>query len=267
MASTQNWSAQVTRAMFDLFGENAEAKCQCMINKYDQTGDSHSLEFWQKILSSVENRLALAKLWYSNSQSDWITALENYWNFVKPENESLERSLDKLDIERLRNMDETAWYGFLEHEYFRWKFTAKNRYATTTKNLSEYETNGNLFELDQLRLKLLALDPQNAKLGLEIAMSIKGLGTAGASGLLSLMYPNYFGTVDQFLVKALRLVPNLPELKDLEMINPENINAKKGMVLTEILRRKAYELNAKFNTTEWTPRKIDKVLWTSFGRN
>jgi len=54
-----------------------------------------------------------------------------------------------------------------------------------------------------------------------IATSIHGLGIAGASGLLTLMYPDQFGTVDQFVVKALREVEGLPQRAALERMNPE----------------------------------------------
>ncbi len=42
------------------------------------------------------------------------------------------------------------------------------------------------------------------------AKKTPGLGFAGASGLLALLYPQKFGTVDQFVVKTLRNVPTLP---------------------------------------------------------
>jgi hypothetical protein len=95
---------------------------------------------------------------------------------------------------------------------------------------------------------------------------IRGLGTAGASGLLALMYPEAFGTVDQFAVKALRDVDNLAEEPLLAAMNPDGLNTKDGVLLINIMRRRAAQNNRLFNTDEWTPRKIDKVLWT-YGRH
>jgi hypothetical protein len=37
-----------------------------------------------------------------------------------------------------------VWYEFLANEYFRWKYTAANRYATTTKQLAKYKKEGDL---------------------------------------------------------------------------------------------------------------------------
>ena len=50
----------------------------------------------------------------------------------------------------------------------------------------------------------MALDPSDVGAALQTALAIRGLGTAGASGLLALLYPRDLTTVDQFVVKALR---------------------------------------------------------------
>jgi len=111
----------------------------------------------------------------------------------------------------------------------------------------------------------LSIDTNNIRLGLEAASEIRGLGTAGASGLLALMYPEKFASVDQFLVKALRQVSGLPEAAALAVMKPENLTIRNGVLLIDILRRKAAELNRNLGSTDWTPRKLDKVLWT-YGR-
>jgi hypothetical protein len=51
----------------------------------------------------------------------------SYWKRVKAKNLELERSLDSLDLERLRGMDSQGWYRFLHDEYFVWKYTAASR--------------------------------------------------------------------------------------------------------------------------------------------
>ena len=119
--------------------------------------------------------------------------------------------------------------------------------------------------MDSIRRRLLALSQQDIRSGLEAACAIRGLGTAGASGLLALMYPNSFGTVDQFAVKALRLIAGLPEGTKLARMNPVGLTISDGVIVIEILRRKAAENNRIFRSEAWTPRKIDKVLWT-YGR-
>lgn len=207
----------------------------------------------------------IADLWRSSESEAWGRALQRYWQFVQPRNVELERALDALDVNRLRGLTPQGWYNFLQDEYFRWKFTAPNRYATTTIQLRKYLDGGELNELESLRQQLLNLDCNDIRRGITTAKKIRGLGTAGASGLLSLMYPKHFATVDQFVVKALRLVPGLPEATALARMNPENLSISDGVLLIGILARKANENNQSFGTSAWTPRRIDMVLWT-YGR-
>ncbi len=123
----------------------------------------------------------------------------------------LEKAMHLRDLNSLQNLNAKGWYDFLHDEYFRWKRPPPNRYVTTTNQLSKYKDTSGLEELDIVRQQLLNLNLNEIHVGLKIATKIRGLGTAGASGLLSIMYPKYFATVDQFVVKALRLVSDLPE--------------------------------------------------------
>lgn len=213
-----------------------------------------------------DRMLTIAELWRSPDASVWAAALERYWQFVQPANLSLEQALDRLDLDRIRRLDARGWYDFLRDEYFRWKYTAPNRYATTTRSLAEHAADSSGLEvLDSIRIRLLAIDPADIRTGLSVAREIKGLGAAGASGLLALMYPATFATVDQFVVKALREVGSLPEADTLARMRPEALSTRDGVTLIGIMARKAAENNLQFGTDSWTPRRIDQVLWT-FGR-
>lgn len=207
----------------------------------------------------------ITDLWHSSEPMAWEHALQRYWQFVQPRNLELERALDALDLKRLQSLSPQGWYNFLHDEYFRWKYTAPNRYATTTLQLRKYIDDGELDELERLRQEILNLDRNDVCLGLATAKKIRGLGTAGASGLLSLMYPDHFATVDQFVVKALRQVGDLPEANALSKMDPQDLSVTDGVLLIGILNRKAKENNRMFGTAVWTPRKIDMVLWT-YGR-
>lgn len=191
--------------------------------------------------------------------------MDSYWQFIKPANLTLEKSLDALDRERLRRFDAREWYEFLSDEYFRWKYTDPRRYATTTRQLKRYLDKDSLDALDQIGLRVLKVGTDNIRAALSTACDIRGLGTAGASGLLAVMYPDKFGTVDQFLGKALPKVEHLPEAAAVARMNPESLTIEDGVLLTNILRRKAADLNRLFETNTWTPRKMDKVVW-HYGR-
>ena len=202
------------------------------------------------------------ELWNSNNPDLWQKALDCYWTKVKPSNVALEREMDQLNAETVRMMNPAEWYMFLMEKYFRWKYTAPNRYATTIKELRSYEEKNELAALHAIKERLFVMEKENILECLAVATSIRGLGTAGASGLLAVLFPRHFGTVDQFAVKALTKIPNLQERNLISAMNPESLKLKEGEILIRIMRRKAEELNRVFSTTEWTPRKVDMVLWT-----
>ena len=196
-------------------------------------------------------------LWHAGRDADWEKALSDYDKLLLPANVDVERRLAPrpsmaMGTQRIKKMSPAQWRTFLHDEYFVWKYTAKNRLATTRTTLGK-ETDEHLA---QVRKQLLSLDVSDVKTALKTATEIGGLGVAGASGLLSLMYPEAFGTVDQFVVKALLKVGDLPEQERLAQMNPEGLTIDDGVVLTRILRRKAAELGEG-----WTPRKVEAALW------
>jgi len=192
----------------------------------------------------------------------WNEGLRRYWDFVKPSHMHLEEELDQLDSQTVQSMNAEEWYKFLMEKYFRWKFTAPNRYATTTKMLKTYCDSERLALLFKIKERLFSFDRDDIENGLTIATSIKGLGTAGASGLLAVLFPQHFGTVDQFAVKALAMIPELPEIELIRAMNPLSLKVRDAVVLISVMRRKARELNGFLLTQIWTPRRVDMVLWT-----
>jgi hypothetical protein len=239
----------------------------------NETSAFHGTDTTESIVDAVATRVrpvghtegegnATRELWNGNDPNLWKKALKRYWEFVKSSNLALEMEMDHLDIGAIRAMDPQTWYRFLLEKYFRWKYTAPNRYASTTKVLRTYAANNELSALHAIKERLFVANKDNIQQCLALATSIRGLGTAGASGLLAVLFPEHFGTVDQFAVKTLAMVPELPEKGLIATMNPESLSPKEGVVLIRIMRRKADELNSALSTTEWTPRKVDMVLWT-----
>jgi hypothetical protein len=212
--------------------------------------------------------MKISELWYSSDREKWMEVIEiDYWKLIQPRNLTLEKSMDRLDIKRITDMNPQQWYEFLRDEYFCWKYTARNRYATTTAHLRKYVENNQLHELNRIREQLLSMDNSDIRNGLIIGTSIRGLGTAGASGLLSLIYPETYGTVDQFVVQSLKVIPGLPEIQTINRMNKDSLTVNDGVALIQIMQNKALENNKLFGTTYWTPRKIDKVLWAKREQN
>ena len=217
-------------------------------------------------------------LWHSTSEAQWRGALEKYHQYItKSEVASLDKELDPLDLNEIAQLNSEQWFRFLYQKYFPWKYTAPNRLATTRASLAKHRNRPNgLSDLNRIKEELITAPVNNIEACLRLATEIGGLGIAGGSGLLALMHPAQFGTVDEFVVLALAEVQGLPEgqkLKEMairinESKKPKgkafSISLRAGVLLIGILRRKAAENNERFNSSSWTPRKIDKVLW-AFG--
>lgn len=201
-------------------------------------------------------------LWWSNDEEKWNTALKDYWESINDKNIRLEKKIENINVKEVKEMKYDEFYDFLYDEYFVWKYTAANRLATTRKNLEKYNDDCNKMELKEIHEELFNFDLNDVKRGIEIVTKIHGLGIAGASGLLSILFPESFATVDQFVVKALLKINGLEENSIIKEMKPEGLRLKDAELLIKIMKDKAEELNDKFNTSEWTPRKIDKVLWS-----
>ena len=203
------------------------------------------------------------KIWNSNNESEWNELFKKYWDLVNVDNIQVEHELNRLSIDSIACMNKEKWYEFLYNKYFIWKYTAKNRLATTRAQLKKYNDSGLLGDLDIIRKKIISLDTEDIKGSLSIACEIKGLGIAGASGLLSLIYPKKFATVDQFVVKALLDVEEQKE--KIVNMNPENLTINNGVTLTNIMREKSTIMNETFDTQFWTPRTLEMALWAYRG--
>ena len=213
----------------------------------------------RKELEGWMMELKIEELWYSTRQDDWLIAENCYWNQVSDANRNLEKSLEALNPDDINQMKVEAFYVFLHDTYFVWKYTAKNRLATTRMQLKRHLID--ITALAEIQKELFSFDKAQIRTGLEVASRIRGLGIAGASGLLSVLFPDYFGTVDQFVVKSLLCIDELNERKSIVRMRPEALTLADGVVLEQLLRAKADELNRIFQTCTWTPRKIDKILW------
>lgn len=210
-------------------------------------------------------------LWRTGGEADWLGALTSYENYMRAEVGALDQELDPLNLDMIRQLDAEAWYKFLHEKYFPWKYTAHNRLATTRRQLERHRAEG-LAGLLRTKERMLGFDKQDIALGLEIVTSIHGLGPAGASGLLALMYPEAFGTVDEFLVSAISEIEHIPNREKIWRIASrlnECKRQRKSFTLSKndaeqlitAMKFMANQLNRRFSTNTWTPRLVDKALW------
>ncbi len=206
---------------------------------------------------------ALSQLWYNGDESQWEKALLHYHTLYT--DAALENYMEKITPNTVESMSVSEFYQFLHDKYFVWKYTQKNRLKTTRTYLRRYIDNNELDQLKEIQKQIFSADKGNSSNMLTIVSKIHGLGIAGASGLLSILFPEQYGTVDQFVVSALLTIDELPDHDRLEGMVRQSLKHRDGVLLEEIMRQKSLELNQKFKTDRWTPRKIDMILW-SYGR-
>lgn len=235
------------------------------LEKFLVKEETYPNKYGELSFSRPEKAENLKVLWYNGNEEDWLRALNGYYYILKVEQRKIENYIEALNAAEVGELNEREFYEFLHEKYFVWKYTAKNRLATTRKNLEKYIYNDELHLLKDIQKRLFAAPKNEVGKCMKIASEIRGLGTAGASGLLAVLFPRDFGTVDQFVVKRLQEIDH-PVYRDvLNHMNPEGLKINDGVILVQIMKEKAEELNDRFNTDFWTPRKIDMILW-SFGR-
>ena len=203
----------------------------------------------------------IADLWHSGTEEMWQSALKSYWDRFNDDQYKLEKEIEAVEASNVSTLSVHEFYDFLYQQYYPWKFTNKLFLSRNRKHLEKYLFDNELDRLARIQKRLFNLNFEDIKECLAVASGINGLGTAGASGLLAILYPEQFGTVDKFVVYSLLTIDGLKEKDTISSMNPEALTLNNGVVLIEIMRRKADELNRRFNTTYWTPRKIDMVLW------
>lgn len=203
--------------------------------------------------------MSFNEIWHAESERAWNQLLKKYWELILVDNIQVEYRMNRLARQDLEAMDEVQWYHFLHDEYFVWKYTAKNRLESTRIHLRKYREEQDLGRLDEIRRQIVQLDLDAIPDAFKTVCAIHGLGIAGASGLLSLVYPHKFATVDQFVVKALMEVPD--HHGKVCRMKPESLILADGVLLTELLREKATVMNEMFRSTFWTPRTVEMALW------
>ncbi len=207
----------------------------------------------------------MIELWNCKDPKEWdYCESELYDAAVKSENRNVERELEKPGLrERIARMTTAQFYDFLRDEYYKWKFTSKPLLIGNTNALSKHVKDGTMERVERVRQRLINRGDDTKGASIRMIMAehggIHGLAVAGASGLLALVYPEEFGTVDRKVTEALQQI-GLPEVMK---ANPKKISIEEAETMIEVMRVKALELNRMFRTNKWRPRLIDRVLWVA----
>jgi hypothetical protein len=157
-------------------------------------------------------RLSMVELWRSQDPREWdYCESELYDAYVQPANRMIERELEKPGLrERIARMDAAQFYAFLRDEYFLWKFTSGPERTGNLKWLARHVSDGTMDRLERARRNLVNRGDFSKDASILMLMGrhggVHGLAVAGASGLLALVYPEEYGTVDVKVTEALQQV-------------------------------------------------------------
>lgn len=201
------------------------------------------------------------ELWDVKDENIWLGELDKYWLHVKCDRMEIEKSFNNLNIEDISRLNKIQWYKFLREKYYYWKYTVELYYRRNIGYLDLHVINKGLNDLFTIKRKIVNNNCSDIRSNLLVAKSIGGLGVAGASGLLAVLHPSHYATVDQFVVKTLQGFSSLRYDKEIQDTNPKDISLRKGVYIINLLRNKARELNKSFESNTWTPRRLDMVLW------
>jgi hypothetical protein len=209
-------------------------------------------------------------LWHHGQSEEWTAAVADYWRMIEPRFLDIEKEMALLNPAVLQPMDAHEWFDWLHDKYFVWKFgTNPARLATTRHGAvrrgrrtwclqAHYESRPE--DLLKIKESILSANHRDVAEAIKTAQRIGGLGVAGASGLIALLFPAHFGTVDTWVVQALRKIDGLPEHEALMRMNDKSLAVNDAVLLIGIMSRKARENTTRFPQV-WTPRQIDMVLW------
>jgi len=97
--------------------------------------------------NSMSTESVINNLWSHGSEAAWHKALEHYYELLNAEAKELDDYMENLDANDIAQLPSFEFYNFLHDKYFVWKYTAKNRLATTRKSLRRYVEENKLSEL------------------------------------------------------------------------------------------------------------------------
>lgn len=194
--------------------------------------------------------------WDSTDKRDWDRALALYnMHFGGTDKASIDTRVTLINAQIIEKLSTEEFVCFLE-EFYDWKYS--NTGASRNKNLFSQWIKDNIHIVESLKQSLCQSSLSDEEL-IKISKEIKYISVAGATALLSIMYPDRFGTVDKFVVLCLK--ESLPNDSIIQSTNEEDIKIEQAIYIEKLMREKAKELNKLFSVVTWNARAIDKATW------
>lgn len=222
--------------------------------------------------------IASEDLWESQDPDVWERCLKAYWDVRSVRNNlATEQEIDIVARHRqtLFDADASAWYRFLYDKYCPWKLASQAMCFPEHQRKFRERYAANLDELDEVKRQIVRADKTDVPRCLKIITCVEGFGIPTGSGLLAVLFPEHFGTIDKLILRAFLSIPSVNTRYHLdEWTRNDDQYFSKGSksdsrryelssILIGLFVEKAAENNRLFGTSLWTPRTVEMTLWTT----
>jgi hypothetical protein len=209
--------------------------------------------------------LSPRELWHSNSPEPWDALIGAYWRQPTVRRTlQIHKELEHLDREEVLGRAPEDWYQWLRDSFMPWKFEA-HRVPVRQRDIDgQWATASGREDIERVRRTMVvAMERGGFEEAVSLAKSIKGIGVSAGSAMVTLLFPGRCATGDDRVVGFLRAVPDLPEHQEiLGISDPKQLRICEATVISRIAGSKAADLNGKFGVQCWTPRLVERSLWT-----
>lgn len=207
--------------------------------------------------------VSIQDVWTSEENSVWCAQIDAYWKYIEAQGKkALEEEMANLNSQLISDSTDGAWRDFLANKYIPWKHSPGRFWRSMQKKfIARYAVQEQQTLLSTVKSRIFACNRGMTKELLDIVDEIYQFGIPSASGLLSLLFPSHFGTVDRFAIESLQRIEEFKGDIEIQRIKPKSISLNDAVHAISIMRVKALENNKLFGTDYWTARRIDMVLY------
>ena len=208
-------------------------------------------------------KIDIKDIWNCNEEGKWKDAEEEYSKRIN-QVAIIEKKFEQMTTEEILDLSPDKFYIFLRDMYFPWKFTGvylkprlENLKTIENKKMQIKDVIDDLKELQTRIEDKKELNDDDMSNAIRNLQKIPGIGPSAATGLLSILFPTHFGTIDKFVAINLKKVGY--DISEQDCIN---ISVENAINMENILLKKVKKMNTDMNTDYWTPRRLDKILWS-----
>ncbi len=220
----------------------------------DEIDYNELITFWNDPISEEsKERWFFYRAIYPEVQGRWGNRLEE----IMKGDDGLEARLNRLDGSFIKMI--YLIYGRWKYTDYRFFVKHENDFDTYDQKWIEVEEEiyQYLTHIENIEFEIEDEIKELIKKGIGLKKHLSGIGVAGMSGILAMLIPDKYGVVDRYVADLLNA------LDETNVKRPDDLTMQDAADLEWVLIRKSKELNLnKMGNILWTPREVDKVLWS-----